>query len=97
MSRAIQLFDTAVVLTLLIHVVDHQADGRAGGDTFEDAGEDSNLVGLVALGSVAGLTRAPAVQVALQIGFAEGHAGRAAVDHGTEGRPVALTEGGDPE
>jgi hypothetical protein len=40
---------------------------------------------------------AAAVQVGLDVGLAQGHAGRAAVDHAADGRAVGFTEIGDCE
>ena len=41
--------DVGIVLGALIGVFDQQADGGSGGHTFENAGQDSDLVRLAAL------------------------------------------------
>ena len=75
----------------------HEADGRAGGGAFEDAGENPHLVGFAPLGRVFRLARAAPVQVPLQIRFGERQPRRAAVHHRAQRRAVALAKGGDRE
>ncbi|MNM90423.1 hypothetical protein D3C81_1026830 [compost metagenome] len=96
-SRAEQVLDRRVVLGLLISVADQQANRAAGGAAFEHAGEDFDLVRLLALGSVpAGAGLAP-VEVMLQIGQGDLQARRASIDNGDQRRAMAFASGGDSE
>ncbi len=63
MARAELLGDRAVILRALIHIVDHQPDRRAGGHALEHAGQDANLVWLLALRREFRLAGATAVEV----------------------------------
>src|SRR6266436_537824 len=49
--------DVAVIPRALVDIVDHQVDRRAGGRALEGAGEDLDLVGLLALRRIARLAR----------------------------------------
>src|SRR5690606_29548853 len=89
--------DLAVVLAALVGVADQQADRRAGGLALVHAAQDLHRVGLVALGDELAGAGAAAVQVALDVGLTERHAGRAAVDDAADGRAVGFAEVGDPE
>jgi hypothetical protein len=91
------LQDVAVVLAALVGVADQQGNRCAGGLALVHAGEDLDRVGLVALRDELAGAGAAAVQIALDVGLAQGHAGRAAVDHAADGRAVGLTEVGDCE
>jgi hypothetical protein len=91
------LQDVAVVLAALVGVADQQGDRRAGGPALVHAGEDLHRVGFVALRDELAGAGAAAVQIALDVGLAQGHAGRAAVDHAADGRAVGFTEVGDCE
>ena len=95
MAGAEGVEDVAVVLAALVGVADQQADRRAGGQALVDAREDLHRVGLVALRHVAAGAGAAAVEFGLDVGFAQRHAGRAAVDHAADGRAVAFAEVGD--
>ena len=97
MAGAEGLQDLPIVLAALVGVPDEQADRRAGGLALVDAGEDFHRIGFVALGDELGGAGAAAVQVGLDVGFAQAHAGRAAVDHAADGRAVGFTEVGDRE
>ena len=59
-----------VVLAALVGVADQQADRRAGGPAFEHAGQDLDLVGLVALRDVARGAGAAPVELGLDVGLA---------------------------
>ena len=61
----------AVVPAALVGVADQQADRRAGGLALVDAGQDLHRVGLVALRHVAAGAGAAAVEVGLDVGFAQ--------------------------
>ena len=93
--------DVAIVLGALVDILDQHGDRRAGGDeriaVLDHAGEDLHLVGLAPLGDEAGLAGTTAVELLLDVLAREADAGRAAVDHAAERRPVALAPGGDAE
>lgn len=89
--------DCTVVFAALVGVADEEGDGGAGGCAFKHAGEDFHLVGFAALGNVAAGAGFAAVEVGLDVGFAEGEAGRAAVDDAADARAVAFAEGGNGE
>ena len=103
MAGAIGLRDFGIVLGTLIHILDHQADRRSRGSRpvgpviFKYAGEDFHLVGLSPLGGVPRGTRLAAIQIALQIGLGQRHAGRTAIDDATDRGSVGLAERGDGE
>ena len=63
----------------------------------EHAGHDADLVGPLALGGKARLTRAAAVEPGLDVRLRQSDARRAAIDHTADGGPVALAPGGDTE
>ena len=85
--------DIAVVLGPLVLVLDDQRDGRAGGLPLEDAGDDLNGVGLLALGGVAGLAGLAPVEPDLQLLRAQGNERRDPIDDTANLRPVALAPG----
>ena len=91
------LQDVAVILAALVGVLDQQADGGAGGLALINTREDFHRIGLVALGHKAAGAGAAPVQVGLDVGRAQGHAGRTAVDHAADGRAVRFPEVGDCE
>ena len=97
MAGAKALRNGAVILAALVGIADQQGDGGAGGFTLVHATQDFDRVGLVALGDVAAGAGAAAVQVGLDIGLAQSHAGGAAVDHAANGRAVGFTKVGDCE
>jgi purine-binding chemotaxis protein CheW len=97
MAGAEGLQQVAVVLAALIGIADEQGDGCAGGAAFEHPREDLDLVSLLALGHVAAGAGAAAVQLGLDVGLAEHHAGWAAVDDTTNGGTMAFAEVGDRE
>ena len=87
------LLDRAVVGAALVDVFDHEPDGRARGDAFENAGKDLHLIGLPTLGRVPGTAGGAAVEIRLQVGFRQGEAGRATVHHSPQRWPVAFAKG----
>ncbi len=97
MGRAEQVLDRRVVLGLLVGVADQQANGAAGGATFEHAGKNLDFVGLLALGSMAAGAGLAAVEVTLQVFQRQLEAWRAAVDNGDQRRAMAFARGGDSE
>src|SRR5262249_47038432 len=95
--------DLVVVARALIDVFDQEPDRRAGGElllhplVLKDAGENLHLIGFAPLAGEARLSRTPAVEIALNVGFGERNAGRAAINDTADRRPVAFAEGRDPE
>jgi hypothetical protein len=89
-SKGVQ--QVRVVLAALVGVPDQQGDRRAGGEALEHARDDLDLVVLLPLRDMPrGAGPAP-VELGLDVGFAERHAGRAAVDDAADRRAVALAE-----
>src|SRR5690606_1988276 len=80
--------DRAVVLAALVGVAHQQRDRGAGGDALVHAAEDLDLVGLAPRRGVAGLAGGAPRQVVGEIFGCDGDAGRAAVDHAADRRPV---------
>ncbi|MNT13313.1 hypothetical protein D3C72_1482790 [compost metagenome] len=97
MAGAKALGDVAVILAALVGVADQQGDGRARGLALIHAGEDFHRIGLVALRDVAAGARAAPVQVGLDVGLGQRHAGRTTVNHAANGRAVGFTKIGDCE
>ena len=99
MAGPVAVADLAIVFRTLVGVLDHQRNRRARGDgptcavVFEDAGEDFHRIRLLALRDEARGAGAAFVQELLDEGFIQRQAGRAAIDHATEGRPVAFAPG----
>src|SRR5205085_739158 len=89
--------DLRVVLAALVDVADQQRDGRAGGLALVHAGEDLHQVVLAALRDVARRSGLAAIEVGLDVGFAEVHPRRAAIDHAADRGTVRFAEGGDGE
>src|SRR3546814_15201482 len=67
MAGTIGAGDGAIILGALVDIVDHQADGRAGGAALEQPGEDANPVGLAALRGEARGAGAPPIQPGLDV------------------------------
>ena len=63
----------------------------------EDSGQDPDLVRLLPLRGEARLPRPPPVELGLDVRRLQRDERRAAVDHASQRRPVALAEGGDAE
>src|SRR5690606_30531565 len=80
-----------------VGVVDHHGDRRAGRQTFVDAREDADLVGLLARRGDLALARAAAVELGLDVGLAQRQARRAAVDDDADAASVAFAPGADGE
>ena len=100
MAGAELVLDVGVVLAALVDVVDEERDRRAGGHLAagivgEHAGQDAHGVGLAALRGEARLAGPALVQEHLNFLGRQGDAGRAAVDHAADRRPMALAPGGD--
>jgi hypothetical protein len=103
MAGPVLVLDVGIVLRALVDVLDEKSDRRAGRHlpagplVREHAGQDLHRIRLAPLRGEAGLARAAAVEIGLDIGCLERDHGRATVDHAAERRPVALAEGRDPE
>ena len=103
MTGAELVLDVPVVLGARVDILDLERDRRAGGHLLsarlvgEDAGEDAHLVRLLALGGEARLAGLALVEIGLDVGDVELDAGRAAIDHAADRRPVAFAPGGDAE
>jgi hypothetical protein len=74
-------------------------DLAAGDFTYSlvEAGKNFRGVGFAALGDVARGTWLAAVEVMLDVGLGQRHAGRTAVNHAADGGAVRFTEHGDTE
>ncbi len=59
---------------------------------IEDAGEDFDLIGFLALGRKPALAGAALVKEFLDIRFLKRDKGRTAINHAADGRPVALAK-----
>jgi len=94
------VLDVGVVAAALVDVVDDQRDRGARGHlaagvVLEHSREDAHGVGLAALGGEARLAGPALVEIALDVGFGERKARRAAVDHAADRGPVAFAEAGE--
>ncbi len=103
MAGAELVADFGIILGALIDILDHQHDRRSGGHraagavVLEDAGENFYFIRLAALRGEARLPRPALVEIGLDIGRRQRYAGRAAIDHAADCRPVAFAEGGHAE
>ncbi len=103
MAGAEGVANVAVVLGALVDILDQHHDGRAGGDlarralVLEDAGQDLDLIGLLALRGEARLAGPALVEIGLDFGSGQRNVRRAAVDHAADGGAMAFAEGGDAE
>ncbi len=86
------LRDVAVVLAALILVADQQADRRAGGLALVHAREDLDPIRLIALGDELAGAGPPPIQVGLDVGLRQRHAGRTAVDDAADRRAMGFTK-----
>src|SRR5262249_50476273 len=96
-TRAVLLLHLPVVARPHVLIRDEETDRRAERLTFEDAGEDPDGVGLLALGDDRALAGRSAVEIGLDVGFRERQPRRAPVDHGPHGPAVRFTPGRDAE
>jgi hypothetical protein len=78
----------------LIGIADQQADGRTGGFSFKDTGEDLDFVGFTALRGMPGFSGFAPIQIALQVRLAEFQSRGATIDHATQCRSMTFTETG---
>src|SRR5512140_3586673 len=89
-SWAVEIAQLIIVLRARVHAPHDERDRGAGGHALEDAGEDLDLVGLLALGRDRALAGLPAVEVLLDGRGVDDDAGRHAVDDHADAGPVAL-------
>ena len=97
MSWPESLQDVAVIFAALVGVLNQQRNRGARGPALIDARQNLHLVRLLALGHMTAGARAAAVKLRLDVGFRQGHARGAAVDHAANGRAVGFTKVGDCE
>ncbi|ABU76158.1 hypothetical protein ESA_00888 [Cronobacter sakazakii ATCC BAA-894] len=88
------IFNRAVILGALIGIFNQQADAGAGGHALKHAGENFHLIRLAALRGVTGSAWAAAVEIVLQVGFAQRNARRHAVNDAAERQTMRLAESG---
>src|SRR6185369_8007516 len=91
------VLDLRIVLAALILVLDQQRDRRARRLVLEHAGENLHGVRFTALGHEARLAGLAAVEPVLDPLGLQGDAGRRAIDHAADRRPMALAPGGEAE
>ncbi len=80
-----------------IFIADPQANRGAQGLAIEDAGEDLHRVRFPAWRDNFGLPRTPAVEVRLNVGFAQSEPRRAAIHHHAHTAAVRFTPGRNPK
>src|SRR3954467_2485952 len=97
MARRTGRGDLGIILRTLVDILDHQADRRAGRAPLEHARENTNLIGLLPLSGEARAAGPALVEPGLDVAFRQRQAGRAAVDHRAERRPVALAPSREAE
>ena len=96
-ARPVLLLDLPIVAGPHVLVLDQEADRRAEGLTLEDAGEDADSVGLLALGNQGALPRRSAIEVGLNVGLRQLQQGRAAVHDDAHGGAMRLAPRRHPE
>src|SRR5690606_16750613 len=94
MSRSEQVFDIAVILALLVGIFDEQPYRGAGREAFKHARQDFDLIFFATLRGKARCARFATVEIMLQIGFGQRHAGRTTINDTAERKPVAFTKRG---
>ena len=94
-TRAEGICNVYVVLALRVLVADQQRDRGTRRAALVNPGQDLDAVGLAPLRHMPRGARFAAIEIRLQVRFGERQAGRAAVNHATDGRPVRFTEIGD--
>ena len=83
----------AVVTGPLVLVGHEEANGRPQRDTVFHTGKDGHPVGFLAVGGQPALARPATIQLWLDIGLIQPHAGRATVEHGAHAFAVGFAEG----
>jgi len=92
------VLDGGIVLRALVDIVDYQPDRGPGGDLragrfiVEHARKDAHLSGSCRCVREARLAGPALVEVGLDIGLGQRDAGRAAINHAADRRPVALAK-----
>src|SRR5690606_22709315 len=87
--------DGGIILAARVLVADQQRNGRTGGFAFVEPGQNFDLIRLLALGHVPRRARTAPVQLFLNVGLGQCHAGRTAINHAADGRTMRLTKVGD--
>jgi hypothetical protein len=87
-TRAEPVLDLGIILRTLVGVQDLQPDRRTGGFALEYTRENFDFVGLAPLCGVPRLARLAPVEIGLDIGLGQRHAGRATIHDGDIGRTV---------
>ena len=88
MSRTVPFGNFGIVTAALVLVEDGEADGCPRRLAFEDARKDFHLVFFGAGGGHFALAGAPAIERFLDVGFADGQACGAPVEHGPDSGTV---------
>ena len=93
-GRTVNVFDIGIVFALRVLVLDYETDAGAGGDACKNPREDFDYIRLLALGGVLGLAGPPAIEIALQIGFAQFESRRTTVHYSAQSNAVAFSKSG---
>ena len=96
-ARPKQVLDFVVFSRVRIFVVDDKRDGRAGRFSFEDAREDFDFVGFLALRRDFALPGPSALHLLLDRVFGDLDAWMKALDDAAYGPAVTFPEGGNPD
>ena len=97
MAGAVRSRHRVVVLAARILVADEHGDRRPQRLTVEHTGQDLDAVAFLALRHQPGLSRPPAIELALKRVGVEREPRRAAIDHHAEPWPVRLAKRRDSE
>ena len=102
MAGAKLVLDVAVVLGAGIDILDLERDRRSGRDlrarlVGEHAREDAHPVRFLPLSDIARRTWTALIETGLDLGLGDRDAGRTAIDHAADRRPLAFAPGGDAE
>ncbi len=86
------ILDLLVIARARIGVLDQQANGRAGGATFEHPGDEAHRILLATLADKLRRPGAPPVHIALQVSLGQFQSRRTAVNNAAEGRAMAFAQ-----
>ncbi|KAG1218335.1 hypothetical protein G6F68_021607 [Rhizopus microsporus] len=92
MPRAEGVCNVRIVFAARVGIANQQADRRTRGDAFVDAGQNLDLIGLLALRDMARGARTAAVQFKLDVGRVQAESRGTAIHDATDGRPVGFAE-----
>ena len=90
MTGAKRVHDVAVVFAALILIANQQTNWSTRCHAFKNAGKNFNLVCFLTLSDMAGSAWLASVQIGLQICFSQRQTGWAAINHTTNGGPMAF-------